>query len=146
MDTLWLALRSDLRRKWRALVSLALLLGLAGGVVLTAAAGARRTDTAYQRLLNWANAAQLDVVPGGLAPAYFAALTRLPQVAAMSSAIQYNLGLPVSDSQFPDTQLEAFASPDDTLGVSIDKVKILQGAMFDPGAANQVVIDPSSPP
>jgi len=74
MDTLWLALRSDLRRNWRTLVSLALLLGLAGGVVLTAAAGARRTDTAYPRLLNWANAAQLDVVPGGLAPAYFAAL------------------------------------------------------------------------
>ena len=137
MDTLWLALHSDLRRKWRALVSLTLLLSLAGGVVLTAAAGARRTDTAYQRLLNWANAAQLDVVPGGLAPAYFAALTRLPQVAAMSSAIQYNLGLPVSGRQFPDTQLEAFASPNDTLGVSIDRVKILQGAMFDPGAANR---------
>jgi hypothetical protein len=65
MDTLLLALRADLRRKWPALVSLALLLGLAGGVVLTAAAGARRTDTAYPRLLNWANAAQLDVVPGG---------------------------------------------------------------------------------
>jgi hypothetical protein len=45
MDTLWLALRADLRRKWRALVSLALLIGLAGGVVLTAAAGTRRTDT-----------------------------------------------------------------------------------------------------
>ena len=142
MDTLWLTLRSDLRRKWRALVSLALLLGLAGGVVLTAAAGARRTDTAYPRLLNWANAAQLDVLPGAVAPAYFAALTRLPQVAAMSSAIQYNLGLPVSGSEFPDTQLEAFASPDDTLGVSVDRVKILQGAMFDPGAENQVVIDP----
>jgi putative ABC transport system permease protein len=142
MDTLWLALRSDLRRKWRALVSLALLLGLAGGVVLTAAAGARRTDTAYQRLLDWANAAQLDVLPGAVVPSYFAALTRLPQVTAMSSAIQYNLGLPVSGSEFPDTQLEAFASPDDTLGVSVDRVKILRGAMFDPGVANQVVIDP----
>ena len=43
-----------MRRRWRALVSLALLLGLAGGVVLTAAAGARRTDTAYPRLLTWA--------------------------------------------------------------------------------------------
>ena len=142
MDTLWLALRSDLRRNWRALLSLALLLGLAGGVVLTAAAGARRTDTAYPRLLNWANAAQLDVVPGAIVPPYFAALARLPQVTAMSSAIQYNLGLPAAGGGFPDTQLEAFASPDGTLGVSVDRVKILQGAMFDPGAANQVVIDP----
>ena len=47
MATVWLALRADVRRRWRALVSLALLLGLAGGVVLIAAAGARRTDTAY---------------------------------------------------------------------------------------------------
>ena len=142
MDTVWLALRADLRRNWRALLSLVLLLGLAGGVVLTAAAGARRTDTAYPALLNWANAAQLDVVPGGLAPAYFAALARLPQVTAMSSAIQYNLGLPPAGGGFPDTQLEAFASPDGTLGVSVDRVKVLQGAMFDPGVANQVVIDP----
>ncbi len=141
MDTLWLVLRSDLRRKWRALVSLALLLGLAGGVVLTAVAGARRTDTAYPRLLQWANAAQLDVGPGAVVPSYFAALARLPQVAAMSSAIQYNLGLPVSGSQLPNTQLESFASPDDTLGVSVDRVKILQGAMFNPGAAGEAVID-----
>ena len=72
-----------------------LLLGLAGGVVLTAAR-ARGTDTAYPRLLNWANAAQLDVVPGAIVPPYFAALARLPQVTAMSSAIQYNLGLPTA--------------------------------------------------
>ena len=143
MDTLWLALRSDLRRKWRALVSLALLLGLAGGVVLTAAAGARRTDTAYPRLLNWANAAQLDVLPGAVVPPYFAALSRISQVTAMSSAIQYNLGLPASGGGFPDTELEAFASADDTFGVLVDRVKMLQGAMFDPGVANQVVIDPA---
>jgi len=47
MATVWLELRADLRQRWRALLSLALLLGLIGGVVLTTAAGARRTDTAY---------------------------------------------------------------------------------------------------
>jgi hypothetical protein len=72
------------------------------------------------------------VLPDDLAPPYFAALTRMPQVAAMSSAIQYNLGLPASRGGFPDTQLEAFAGPDDTFGVSVDRVKILQGAMPDP--------------
>ena len=42
------------------MAALALLLGLVGGVMLTAAAGARRTDTAYPRLAagpGW-NAAQ----------------------------------------------------------------------------------------
>lgn len=40
MTTVWLALRADVRRRWPALLSLAVLLGLIGGVVLTAAAGA----------------------------------------------------------------------------------------------------------
>ena len=65
MATIWLRLRADLRLRWRALVGLALLLGLIGGVVLTAAAGARRTDTAYPRLLSWANAAQVDIIASG---------------------------------------------------------------------------------
>ena len=84
MATVWLALRADLRQRWRALLSLALLLGLVGGVVLTAAAGARRTDTAYPRLLSWANATQADIIPAASDfPAdYYAALARLPQVAA----------------------------------------------------------------
>src|SRR4051812_16528337 len=43
--------RSQLRSRWRAWLSLALLLGLAGGVALSAAAGARRTSSAYGRFL-----------------------------------------------------------------------------------------------
>jgi hypothetical protein len=57
-------LRSDLRSRWRPLLGLALLLGLVGGAVLACAAGARRTDTAYGRLLAWAHASQVQV-PGG---------------------------------------------------------------------------------
>jgi ABC-type antimicrobial peptide transport system permease subunit len=141
MATLWLRLRADIRLRWRALLGLALLLGVAGGVVLTAAAGARRTDTAYPRLLQWANAAQVEVLPGGSAQAYFARLARLPQVAAMSSAIQYNMAIPVPHGT-PDTQVNVFASPDDSLGVSADRVKILQGRMFSARAVGEVVIDP----
>ena len=48
----WLALRVQLRQRWRAMTWLALLLGLSCGVVLTAAAGAWRTGTAYPRLLD----------------------------------------------------------------------------------------------
>ena len=73
-------------RRWRALLSLALLLGLIGGVVLTAAAGARRTDTAYPRLLTWANATQVDIAPEGTGlTGYYAALARLPHIAAMTT-------------------------------------------------------------
>ena len=143
MAPVWFALRAGMRRRWRALVSLALLLGLAGGVVLTAAAGARRTDTAYPRLLAWAGASQETVLLGGLDPPYFAALNQLPQVAAVATAMQYNIALPVSGGP-PDNQVEVLASSDGSLGTTVDRVKVLQGRMFGPAADGEVVIDPGT--
>jgi len=141
MAPVWFALRAGMRRRWRALVSLALLLGLAGGVVLTAAAGARRTDTAYPRLLTWAGASQVTVLLGGLDPAYFAALHQLPQVAAVATGMQYNIALPVPGG-LPDSQVQVLASADGSLGTAVDRIKVLQGRMFGPGTASEAVIDP----
>ena len=142
MGPVWLSLRAELRLRWRVLAALAVLLGVIGGVVLTAAAGARRTDTAYPRLLQWANAAQVDISPYSNGSAgYDAALARLPQVASISTAVLYNMVLPVRRG-LPTTWVRAFASPDRALGASSDRVKILQGQMFSPGAAGQAVIDP----
>jgi len=143
MAPVWFALRSETRRRWRALVSLALLLGLAGGVVLTAAAGARRTDTAYPRLLTWANASQVTALLGGLDPAYFAALHQLPQVAAVATAMQYNIALPVPGG-LPDNQVEVLASSDGSLGTAVDRVKVLRGQMFGAGTSGEAVIDPGT--
>ncbi|MGH9027753.1 MAG: hypothetical protein ACRDWD_16815, partial [Acidimicrobiia bacterium] len=44
--------RTELRTRWRGWLGLALLVGAAAGVVIAAAAGARRTDTAYDRFLD----------------------------------------------------------------------------------------------
>ncbi len=145
MGPVWLSLRAELRLRWRVLAALAVLLGVIGGVVLTAAAGARRTDTAYPRLLQWANAAQVDLsyrAPGWSGPpGYYAALARLPQVASLSTAVVYNVVLPVRHG-LPTTSVQAMASPDRALGVSADRVKILQGQMFSPAAVGQALIDP----
>jgi hypothetical protein len=161
-------LRAGLRTRWRALLGLALLVGLVGGVALTAAAGARRTDTAYSRLLSWANASQVTVIvtnsesavapppgqpadkyftAGGRAAEqvrrrYFAALAALPAVASVTLATEYNMALPVPGGA-PDTGVQVFASPDDSLGVTGDRVKVTAGQMFGPGARGQAVIDPA---
>jgi ABC-type antimicrobial peptide transport system permease subunit len=144
MATVWLRLRADFRLRWRALAGLALLLGLVGGVALTAASGARRTDTAYPRLLNWANASQVDILsalPNGTGfTGYYAALAHLPQVASMSTEILYQVVLPARQA-VPEL-VAAYSSPDRALGVSVDRVKILQGLLFNPGAAGQAMIDP----
>jgi hypothetical protein len=52
MGSVAIVFRAWLRHRWRPTLTLALLLGFIGGVVLSAAAGARRTDTAYPRVLS----------------------------------------------------------------------------------------------
>ena len=136
----WLALRADLRLRWRAVLGLALLLGLIGGVVLTAAAGARRTDTAYPRLLRWSHAASVQVVPtcAGLG-GFYHGLAHLPQVASIWTGVVYTLALPPPAP--PGSQLEAVASPDGALGTSTDRVRVLAGRPFDPADPRAVMID-----
>jgi ABC-type antimicrobial peptide transport system permease subunit len=142
MDALWLTLRADLRRRWRPMLGLALLLGVIGGVVLTAAAGARRTDTAYPRLLRWARAAQVDVVPNSsyLPGRYFPALARLPQVAGMSTVGLYQAALPARRGR-QLVAVETMASPDRRLGLSADRVKVISGRLFGPRAPGQAMVN-----
>ncbi|MCI0345351.1 MAG: hypothetical protein L0221_07895, partial [Chloroflexi bacterium] len=54
MSAVWMRLRAELRARWRSWVGLALLAGLAGGLATAAAAGARRTHSAYPRMLEQA--------------------------------------------------------------------------------------------
>jgi putative ABC transport system permease protein len=145
MATVWLALRADVRRRWPALLSLALLLGLIGGVVLTAAAGARRTDTAYPRLLTWANATQAQIFPEGNGipadygntPDYFAALVRQPHIAAMTIVGLYSAVV----SRRDQTNVTVMSSPDGALGVTVDRVKVLSGRRYDAKVAGQAMVD-----
>src|SRR4051812_39515757 len=51
MAAVWMYARAELRVRWRAMVGLALLVGVVSGAAIAAAAGARRTDSAYPRFL-----------------------------------------------------------------------------------------------
>jgi hypothetical protein len=82
MAAVWALVRARLRARRRALVGLALLVGVASGAVMAAAIGARRTDTAYARLLEATRADDAEVELGG--PGYEPLIDRLrplPQVA-----------------------------------------------------------------
>ncbi len=136
-----MVLRAGLRLRWRPLLALSLMLGVIGGVVLGAAAGARRTDTAYPRLLTWAHAAQIRIIPTA-GPGYgyggfFGDLRHLPQVATMSTTSLYNMVLPHSRRR----QIEALSSPDGRTGVAVDRVKVISGRQFGPHSAGQAMVD-----
>jgi MacB-like periplasmic core domain/FtsX-like permease family len=141
MGSLWLVLRAELRHRLLGMLGLAMLLGLIGGVVLAAAAGARRTDTAYPRLLQWGHAAELQIWPDGTGlTGYYDALGHLPQVASMSTVMGFNMALPVRHG-VPDTRIVVFSSPDGALGVSADRVKIVAGRLSDPEATDEAMVD-----
>ncbi|MBV9093832.1 MAG: FtsX-like permease family protein [Streptosporangiaceae bacterium] len=98
MGVVWYRLRADLRGRWRTLVLIAVLVGIGGGVALTAFAGARRTAAAVPQMLAYSRPDDGSVVFGysfcppprvagpaarSLAPLPAAArVLRLPEVAA----------------------------------------------------------------
>jgi hypothetical protein len=89
----WILLQAGLRQRWRAWLALALLVGLLGGMVSATAAGARRTDTAFTRLLAWSNAPDAEIFSLTGGPTLVrrnmgAALARLPQVRASADSRQ----------------------------------------------------------
>src|SRR2546426_5218078 len=51
MTAIWMRARSELRTGKRSIVALALVIGIFGGVAMASAAGARRTDSAYDRFI-----------------------------------------------------------------------------------------------
>src|SRR6185295_10426593 len=79
MWAVWLRVRAGLRQDWRGPVVLALITALMGSVVLVALAGARRTDTAVSRFLQYAGTSEGEVVDAD--PATMDKIAALPSVA-----------------------------------------------------------------
>src|SRR5438046_3012758 len=95
----WMRARAALRMRWRGWLGLALLLGIAGGFVASAAAGARRTASVYERLLLASAAFDLAVTErcrnategGGCAEQPRMKIDALPSVAATASVTNFLL-------------------------------------------------------
>lgn len=127
MDAVWVRLRSDFRSRWRSWLSLTLLLGVFGGIVLAAAAGARRTDTAYPRFLEHSDAADVAIV--GAEREASDALERLPQVAAGETSARFFLN-PVDASGRMDLGAgQPVAAVSDLQGWGVERPKLLAGRL-----------------
>src|SRR5919201_4107420 len=119
--------RAELRGRWTSSLLIVVLIGIAGGVALTAAAGARRTDTAYPRFLQATNSEDF-LVPasnsGRSSAALYADIARLPEV-ERTGVVD---GLPLVYSPGPgrfDSSVQVIASVDGKAGYSVERLHML---------------------
>ena len=136
MTASWL--RLELRRRWRSLLLLALLVAFAAATVLAAVAGARRGDSALDRLSERTLPATVEVRPGD--PAFDWDVVRgLPGVEAVALVVESTWridGLPPGS--------EAFESPADGEFLhSIDRAVALDGRLPDPARPDEAVVTPA---
>lgn len=131
-----IVLRTGLRNRWRGWLGLALIIGLFGGAVEAAAAGARRTDSAYPQLVDWAHTPDVLIYsqPGQptIADLPPAALMRLPQVtagAALATFVALNPAV-----------INLIAPAGDQIPTALWHRKILSGRLPDPARPDEVDI------
>ncbi|HEY3673436.1 MAG TPA: ABC transporter permease [Acidimicrobiia bacterium] len=134
--------RAELRARWRSVAVLALLAGIAGGVTLAAIAGARRTDSAFSRLLTATHAAQVLVNPdfGNDSELDPKAIARLPMV----SEVGVGRGLivvPVPLENVADLDTALSLGSDGHVGYSMARLHVVEGRMPDTTRADEVLVN-----
>jgi ABC-type lipoprotein release transport system permease subunit len=142
MGAVWIRFRSDLRRRALALVLLGVLTGIAGGVVIAAAAGARRTDSTLSRYVRDGAIADVLLNPDSGANPHWAEVDDLPHVTDVGSlagvaALKLDHGQ--IDKQFFSNLLAA--AGDTHLYHSIQREKVVDGRMPNPAARDEVAVN-----
>lgn len=138
--------RAELRRRWRAWLSVALLVGLGGGLVITSLAGARRTDSAYPRFLEWADPPDVVVDPdfeGAGSRPFLDALLRLPGVVHRSDAQAVALGMVERGRVDVGGVGNAMASVGGDRYYERDRVLVTSGRLPDPQEPGEILVTES---
>jgi hypothetical protein len=143
--------RRQLRRRWAATAVLVVLVGLAGGVVLAAVAGASRTGSAMGRfvaysrpedliaVVNGAQGDPSDPSVGARATAIRSRFEALPEVASAGRAPYIFLAANPQGSDIGG--VNAFAAADTHMFRSIERPRVLSGRLPDPRRADEAVVD-----
>lgn len=136
----WSWARSELRRRLRSNLALVLLIALSGAVVLTAAAGARRSASAFDRFAEASDVADVQVQYGtedDVDDDVLGALRAHPDVDE-AVPLYFTFGF----SEASEYELLIISGPDPALFRDIDRPRLLDGRRPDPGAAGEVMLNP----
>lgn len=117
-------------------MALALLIGVSSAVVLTATAGARRTETAFDRALDTARTADVRLQYSSEEPVddqVLQAVRSHPDV-VLATRLFFTLGA----SERSDHDLTIVSSPDAELFTAIDRLDPVEGRLPDPSRPGEV--------
>lgn len=150
MTAVWMRFRAELRAQWKTWLTLAIAAGVAGGFVIAAFAGARRTDSAFgrfERAYRLRDAAiSIPDYPNPFLTYARIRASALVESAALDREVAYCArdarGRPLIDNG-PDATWFV-VSIDGRDGVALDRPKLLAGRMPDPARAREVLLDSRS--
>ena len=141
MAAVWMRFRAELRSRLPAILSLTLIVGILGGVVIAAAAGARRTESAYPRFLEAQNAMNIVLDPVGKDSAQgLREVEHLPDVAEFSTVNILFAAIRAENGKtlfFPD--VFSLAAIDGRFGRTLNSLKILSGRAAHPDDPSEAV-------
>jgi hypothetical protein len=145
---LWYRFRATFRRRWGGYLTLAVLIGLLGGVAMASLVAARRTDSSYPKFLASTNPSDLIVQPNGVSAAsyqgvlrFYAQLARLPHVQQQENAVWLSAAT-ITPRGGIGTVLQSqvqLISSTDGLFSDQDRVTMVRGRAADPAHPDEVV-------
>lgn len=130
--------RADIRRRWASLVLLGVLAGITGGIAVAVFDGARRTDSALERLRERTEASDAIVfaTQGGAFDPDWSIVSRsrgVERLGIWSLTWGSIDGGPITGP--------LFAPADDVWTTSMDRPIVVAGRLADPNRADEVMID-----
>jgi len=139
MSAVWIRAMNELRARWRAWLAIALMVGIAGGVSMTGAEGARRSDTAVPRFLAYSGATHADIEAD---PTQFHEIASLPEVKDASEGAYMLMGPSVAAATHSQVPVSVIALPDPELQGG--RPLLIEGRFFDESDPSQALINESA--
>ena len=141
ISALGLMARHDLRRRWLVVLVTGVLAGLLGGIGLACLAGARRTDTLFERHVAASRGSDLEIDPGSPSPEADRAIHDLPGVT--DASYWAVIGAFVLDDQgkIDPNLIGTINFTSDGRYLDQDRLAVSEGRLLDPTRPDEVMLN-----
>ena len=136
LGAVWMVAARDMRRRWSSILILTLIVGVVGAVVLSAAAGARRTNSSLGAFEEESRSADVELSVLGLPTrVQLRELRQVRGVVAVGGLRAYGIAVK------GDPDLQEIGTPiDSQFGTVVDRDRVIAGRAANPSAINEVTI------